>query len=252
MTMKNTAPAAFRQSHAFTMVEVLMATTIGALVLCGAGAFLITSLKIYSADFNRLNVNNDLRSFTLRMETDAAFANIFYIYDPATNGAIPNTNTKSSVSAGQSGDLVLLVTVLTANNGSTTVDRIVAYSHNSVGTTNAPNDTGPLYRWDSGPGLGVAGTTGPDKLYNVNVAPGLNAVIAAGRQFMPTATVVGVAQNSAAFPAAAHPNLFYYLCNPATSTGNGAFMVQSQIKEQQNNQTVLAIDTYNFTIWPRS
>jgi hypothetical protein len=247
MTMKNTTHAAFRQSRAITLVEVLVTVAIATMVLMGVGVFLFSGLKSYNSDFNRLNVNNDLRRFTLSMETDAAFANTFYIYDQATNGApaLNGLGVDNYVTPGESGDLVLLVSILTSTTGATTVNQIVAYYHNG-----AVANTGPIYRYSTGTGLGAAGTTPIYTLYNNFVAAPLNAIIAAQQQFMPTATVVGVAQNSAGSPPAAHPNLFYYLWRPGT--GNGAFMVQSQIKEQQNNQTVLAIDTYNFTIWPRS
>jgi type II secretory pathway pseudopilin PulG len=253
MTMKNTASATLRKSGAFTLVEVMVALTICTFVVAAAATFFIESLKIYNGDYNRLNVNNDLRTFTLSMETDAAFANAFYIYDTGTNGA-PALNAQDVddyVSPGESGDLVLLVNTSTDNTGTTTVNQVIAYYH--PGTT-ANNDTSPMYRYASPNNLGIAGITPIYALYNNVIKTPLLAMVAANQIYLPTATVIGTAVNNVVagngITASAHPNLFYYLWRPGT--GNGAFMVLSKIQEQMNNQTVLAIDTYNFTIWPRS
>jgi hypothetical protein len=245
MTRKNRTPAAFRQSRAFTLVEVMIAATICTWAVAAAGILMVSATKSYNSDYNRLGVNDDLRRFTTSMETDAAFANTFYIYDTATNGAVPTAAPDNYVSPGEGGDLVLLVSILTATNGATTVDKIVAYEHADNGA-----NTGPVYRYSTGSGLGVPGITPIYTLYHTYIEGPLNNAIAVNQIFMPTATVAGMAQNSAGSPPAAHNNLFYFLWRPGT--GNGAFMVQSQVKEQQNNQSVLAIDTYNFTIWPRS
>ena len=251
MTMKNPTPAAFRQARAFTIVETMLSVSIGLIVILGILVFTLSLWKTFYSDFNRLNINDDLRRFTETMETDAAFANTFYIYDinvvtnTGTFGPIPTTGTTDNfLTPGQSGDLVLLVSILTATSGTTTVDQIIAYYHDG---TNA--STGPMYRYSTGKGLGIAGTTNIYKLYHNNIETPLRNMITNKQIFMPSARVVGVATNSFG-TAATHPNLFYFLWRPGT--GNGAFKVQSQIKEQQNSQTVLAIDTYNFTIWPRS
>jgi Tfp pilus assembly protein PilW len=262
-TMKTKTPSIFRQARAMTLVELLIAMVITAFVVTCAATMLMQCLKMYDRDVNRLSTNFDMRKFTLGMETDAAFANHFYIYDIDTNG-IPSSSPAAGipVTQGQSGDLLLLVTTATALNGSTTVSRVVAYCRGNPGvkSTTTTNTTAlPVYRYDTqtttGPlvSLNVLGTTLTEALYsnaipalgNTSIEAKLKAVVNAPQPFLPTATLIGTATDN---PAAGqkHTNLFYYLPTGA------AFMVQSQIMEQQNNQTVLSIDTYNMTMWPRS
>jgi hypothetical protein len=232
----------------------MVALTICTFVVAAAATYFIECLKIYNGDFNRLNVNNDLRRFTIGLETDAAFANAFYIYDTGSPNGAPALNAQgvdNYVSPGESGDLVLLVNTSTDNTGTTTVNQVIAYYHPG---TAGNNDTSPMYRYATANNLGIAGITPICTIYNNVISGPLLTMVAANQTYMPTAKVIGTATNNVVpgngITASAHPNLFYYLWRPGT--GNGAFMVLSKIQEQMNNQTVLAIDTYNFTIWPRS
>jgi Tfp pilus assembly protein PilW len=239
------------------LVEVLLALFITGFVLAGAIAFFVDGWKTYYKDEMRLTVNADLRKFTTAMETDAAFANNFYIYDLDTNPVAAGGN--SYVTPCESGDLVLLVNFSTAAaTGVTTFTRIVAYYRT---ITDAVNNAGPVYRYDTAEnpayalangGIAALGTTSIDSLY-INYIK--DNIVKSNHLFLPTATVIGKAINTPPAlgqPAAPynHANLFYYLSAP--STGSGDFMVLSAVQEYENNQTVLAIDTYNFTVWPRS
>jgi hypothetical protein len=64
--------------------------------------------------------------------------------------------------------------------------------------------------------------------------------------FMPT--VVGTATNTDG-STQAHENLFFYLTSG--SSGTGAFMVQSQVQEHQDNGSAPNLRTYSFALWPR-
>jgi hypothetical protein len=254
MLKQSTISRGFRNNKAFTLVELLLASTITVMVVAAAGTILIFGTKIYYTDANQLSTNYDMHKLMLAMETDAAFANEFYIYDVDTNGipAVSVQGVDNKVSTGQSGDLLLLMT--TQTNPATavvTITNIVAYCRgNPAGNNGAGGGPLHIYRYATGT-ISAAGTLLPAQLYANYIQGNFNL----NQPFLPTATVVGTATDNpppkAPEALQAHTNLFYNLGGGAVGT-TGAFMLLSQIYEQQNGATVLSIDTYNLTMWPRS
>lgn len=258
MKTPTTLHRGFRDNRAFTLIELMMAATIVVMVATAAGVLLIVSTKVYSTDANQLATNYDIHKLTLEMETDAAFANEFYIYDVDTNGTPDNSPTP--VTQGQSGDLLLLMTTQTATTGAITITRIIAYCRGTPATQTGSPTAGvappassplPIYRYDSGT-ISEPSTDSIITRYDTYIKTPLTNIIALKQQFLPTGKVVGTATDNP-LPTAGqtHTNLFYNL-GGGSAGSTGAFMVLSQIYEQQNNATVLSIDTYNLTMWPRS
>jgi len=75
-------------ARAFTLAEVLIATTLLGLVVVGAIALTRQVLYVYYYDTGRVLVNKDIRSFTQHMDTDAAYANYFLIFPNFTTRAV--------------------------------------------------------------------------------------------------------------------------------------------------------------------
>ncbi|HWZ95806.1 MAG TPA: prepilin-type N-terminal cleavage/methylation domain-containing protein [Opitutaceae bacterium] len=264
--MKNISkPAAFTKLRGFTLVELMIAATLTGLVLTAILTITITCLKIYNNNANKLTVDKDMRKYTMYFENDAAYSNTFYIYDTVANGAPAldtTTSTDNYINPGQAGDLLLLITTATNPDGSTDVKRVIAYYHV---VTDATTNSGPVYRLDTqgdnasaanpSPDFGAPGTTPVYQLYTTYTKKGfyqgqtlqtvMKNLTTTNNAFMPS--VVG----NAAYDGTNTPTrLFYYLVKATTS--KGAFMVQSQIRETQQNGDPYCIDTYNLTMWPRS
>src|SRR5476651_572032 len=100
-----------KPGRGFTLVEILVATTIIGLASVGMIAFLSQGLKMYYADRARLMINRDIRSFTSKMDSDAVTANFFCIYqDFNTRTTISGGSTvDGSLVDGQVGDFLVLV-----------------------------------------------------------------------------------------------------------------------------------------------
>ncbi|HTQ30338.1 MAG TPA: prepilin-type N-terminal cleavage/methylation domain-containing protein [Opitutaceae bacterium] len=238
------------RAPAFTLVELLVAMTIIGFAVAGAIAITIQGLKIYYTDTNRLSVNKDMRKFTQAMFTDAAFSNDFYIYDPATNGAIPTSGNDNYVSSGKSGDDLLLVTTSTNSaTGAITVTKLIAYYRT---VTNTTNNSGPIYRIEvdspqDGSGTTPApGNTAIYALWNANIKP----LIAGHTATFITSAIGTASYNTSPASSPSHLNVFY--------NANAFIMVRCQIQEQgynggttANTNQIKAIDTYNLSIWPR-
>ncbi|MGA3008451.1 MAG: prepilin-type N-terminal cleavage/methylation domain-containing protein [Opitutaceae bacterium] len=256
MTTPTTTPAVRNKARGFTLVELLVAATIGAFATTAAIAFTLQGLKIYAANVNQLSVNKDLRKLTLNLQNDAAFATNFYIYDTATNG---DPTTDNNIVPEQSGNLLLLVSTTTSyvntaptgsnNIGASFVSRVVAYY--------SPVDSGPVYRIDSGIIQNTTANPAPSAatsavdLYTTYIKPNLST----GASLI--TSMSGVAENTLVDPTTqkvtpqAHKNLFFYLGPSGTPAGTGAFMVESTVQEQQDLATAANVQAYNLTLWPR-
>jgi prepilin-type N-terminal cleavage/methylation domain-containing protein len=118
----NTTPRSRRS--AFTLVEIMVATTIFGLISAGVIGVFIQSLSIYAYDTGKLLVNRDLRKFTGEMSENATYANYFRIFpsyanlsrtvDTLVNPSDPDQGfttaiTDTSLTDGNSGDCLVLV-----------------------------------------------------------------------------------------------------------------------------------------------
>lgn len=108
----------------FTLVEMLIATSVMAIVSVGMLRVFVQALNVYSYDTGKLLVNKDIRKFTAEMTENATYSNYFRIFPSHTNltrtvdtyivptdpdegyvQAIADT----TVNTGESGDCLVLV-----------------------------------------------------------------------------------------------------------------------------------------------
>lgn len=110
--------------RAFTLVEILIATTILGLTVLGMLKVLVQALSIYYYEVGKIQVNHDIRKFTADMTETATYANYFKVFpayssisrnvDVLVNALDPDQGyttaiTDNTIAAGGSGDCVVLV-----------------------------------------------------------------------------------------------------------------------------------------------
>lgn len=141
--------------RAFTLVEMLVAVTIMALVTGGILKIYLQVLSIYRYDTAKIQINHDIRTFTASLTEDATYANYFRIFPSYTNltravDTLNNPNdpdqgfttlmTDASVNDGQSGDCLVLVYKDTHDD--TLINRLIIYFRSPDPVTNI----GPVRR----------------------------------------------------------------------------------------------------------
>lgn len=129
-----------RRSAGFTLVEILITTTVMGLVTLGILRVFVQALSIYHYDVGKLLVNKDMRTFTTEMSENATYANYFRIFPSHTN-LTRSVNTlinpadpdqgyttaivDTSLNDGTSGDCLVLVYKDPANDR--LISRILVY-----------------------------------------------------------------------------------------------------------------------------
>ena len=68
-----------------TLVELMVAASIGFTTMTIGLRFVIQTLKTYQYETGKLLINRDIRKFTSQMIDDATYANSFKIYDQISN-----------------------------------------------------------------------------------------------------------------------------------------------------------------------
>ena len=68
-----------RRSRAFTLIEVLIATTIMSIMVVAIFSLFINMMKSYKYNTFRLSINKDVRTFTNELSDTATYANYFII-----------------------------------------------------------------------------------------------------------------------------------------------------------------------------
>jgi Tfp pilus assembly protein PilW len=231
-------------TKAFTVVEVMIATTICLLVVTSAIAITLQFLKTYQYEENRLTMNHDIRHFTEQMTDDAAHANCFYIYP--NFGSVTVGGADTAINAGAEGDyLVLVTTGYNQVTGATTVTKVVGYYRNIY---NAGSNYGTVYRYSfdyGSPGLpwvtpfctwlASTGNIVPSILGTSQTPSPAIAATSTHKLFEPT--VIGD-------PTQGVTGQLFYNFN---ITG---VMVKAEVQDQSNPNQVKVIDTYNLTIAP--
>lgn len=146
--------------QAFTLVEIMVATTIAGLAVVGTTRFFIMAPNTYSYETGKLLVNRDIRTFTAEMTENATYANYLRIYpsysnltrtvSTLVNALDPDLGyttaiTGNSVNDGVSGDCLVLVYKDAANDRK--IARLIIYFR-SPDNPNDANSTGPVRRID--------------------------------------------------------------------------------------------------------
>jgi prepilin-type N-terminal cleavage/methylation domain-containing protein len=223
------------RSPGFTLVELMVSVTILGFVVLGVLQFTIAAENILDFDEGRIAINNDIRSFTQAMTTNAVYANYFLIYPNfATRSTTTGTGTTSvtldaSVNDGQSGDFLVLATANTdPTTGLLTVSQLVGY-----------------YRDPAAPG--VATSTGPVRTFTITLSPAVN----------PSVTPIYSLLNTYVPTSTAHTNPIVLQLAQGLSNGtlfydfyDRSIIINGQVIEP-GNQFQQAVNTYDFTVSPR-
>ncbi len=151
-------PTRRRRTRGFTLVEMLIATTIMGLVSVGILRVFVLALNVYHYDTGKILVNKDIRKFTGELTENATAANYFRIFpsysnlsrtvDTYINASDPDQGfttalTDTSVNDGQSGDCLVLVYKDSVDDRK--ISRLIAYFRSPTDPTSATS-TGPVRR----------------------------------------------------------------------------------------------------------
>lgn len=151
-------PRRSRRRRAFTLVEMLVATSVMAIVSVGLIRILIQVLNVYYYDTGKILVNKDIRKFTSEMTENATYANYFRIFpsysnlsrtiDTYVNASDPDQGfttaiADTSVNDGLSGDCLVLVYKDATDDRK--IARLIAYFRAPTDPTD-PTSTGPVRR----------------------------------------------------------------------------------------------------------
>lgn len=251
-----------RRRRGFTMVEILIATTIFGLVAAGLVGVFIQALSVYYYDIGKLMVNKDMRRFTQEMSENATYANYFRVFpsynnlsrtvDTLINPSDPDQGfttaiTDTSLNDGLSGDCLVLVYKDPADDRK--ISRLIIYFR--VPGSSTPN-----------PSVGVRVTNkGAVRKLDLAITPSSTLPV---YQLIPEISnpsiypivleEVGVTSPPlvAAVPATSPPTyqpwgLFYNFYDRSIILKGELIHTGSQINAKNRSAT----NTYNFTISPR-
>lgn len=154
--MQSSRTSVRARRRGFTLVEILVATTIFGLVTLGILRVFIQALNIYYYDTGKILVNKDIRKFTSDMTENATYSNYFRIYPAYTNltrsitgyadpsdpdAGFTTALADTSVSDGQSGDCLALV--FKSPTDDTKIAQIIVY-YRAPTNPSDPTSTGPV------------------------------------------------------------------------------------------------------------
>lgn len=147
-----------KRPRGFTLIEILVATTLLGIVSAGMLRVTIQAANTYSYDTGKILVNKDIRKFTTEMTENATYANFFMIFPAYTSisrvdDTLINENDSdqgfttaiadNTVQDGQSGDCLVLVYKDAADDRK--IAKIIAYFRSPTNPSDV-NSTGPVRR----------------------------------------------------------------------------------------------------------
>jgi prepilin-type N-terminal cleavage/methylation domain-containing protein len=264
-----------------TLVEILIAMSIGLVVSAATLVVLLQVLKMYQYETGKLLVNRDIRRFTTQMVDDATYANYFLIFDQRSNlsrsgytlASGGSANPVSSTYYGYTADLALTepddpVTTTgpgTANVQSGLTGDVVVFVYHVNGDNTKINQLIIYYRPIATP---AGGTTGTNSATASARTTALKRVVVnitdATAQSRSIWKLLPDLANVPATASAKNLDVFSYVDgqagDAATSTNrinkmfynlnNTSVLVRGRIYENYTAQRLVK-STYNFTVTPR-
>jgi len=221
----------------YTLVEIMVATTILGVVTLGIVTFLFQGSKIYYRDRAALIINRDIRTLTSALDTDAVTSNFFRVYADFSS-RVNSSSADAAVRSGEIGDMVVFVFTdpSTTNNGANFVNRLVGYYRE---VTNTSLNTGPVHRFD---------VTVSPSVQTDNIGALLNTKVTGAAATYPIVTQIAQGNSSNTDgTSTAVTKLFY-------NYKNHSAMIAAQISESLNEvqlSTSQMGNTYNFSVSPR-
>ncbi|MCX6952103.1 MAG: prepilin-type N-terminal cleavage/methylation domain-containing protein [Verrucomicrobia bacterium] len=216
-----------RPARGFTLVEILVATTIMGIMVTAVLGLFINMMKSYKYNTFRLSINRDVRTFTNELTDTATYANYYIILaDFVTRTTGPaGSEVLAYMADGESGDCVLLV--FKDDTDDAKIARIVGYYHDPDA-----DGMGPVRKFDLRFSPTVTGTSLWTLLPSTSTLHTNADIISAGTIGRATGTSTS-------------GRLFYNFFNRSV-------MVKGQINYISNDGlTRRAVSTYNFTVSPR-
>jgi len=216
-----------RRARGFTLVEILVATTIMGIMVTAILGLFLNLMKSYKYNTFRLSINRDVRTFTNELTDTATYANYYIILaDFVTRTTGPSgSEVLAYMADGESGDCVLLV--FKDDTDDSKISRIVGYYHDPDA-----DGMGPVRKFDLRFSPTVTGTSLWTLLPATSTLHTNNDIISAGTIGRATGTSTS-------------GRLFYNFFNRSV-------MVKGQINYISNDGlTRRAVSTYNFTVSPR-
>ncbi len=258
-----------------TLVEIMIASSIAAIVMTVALRFVIQTLKSYQYETGKLMINRDIRKFTAQMMDDGTYANSFMLFDQASNLSRTSPTLAASGSPGSAtygGYTTDLVTtdpadpVSSTSPGTSKVESgmpgdVLVFIYNVAGDNSKISQLIIYYRWISTSAGGTNGT---------NDTTVTNRTVALKRWVVPIASAQQSAGIMKLLPVitATSPSttLFPYVdgqANDVVPTGsvnrtnklfynsnNNSVLIRGRIYENYTAQRLIK-STYTFTITPR-
>lgn len=229
----------FTSRRGFTLSEVLVTTTIAALVMGATAVFFKQQLNIYHFDMGKNRVNRDIRAFTSELTDNATYANGFLVFPnfntrsytenvTKEDGTTVVTTNPAIMSRGLSGDMLVLYFSDPDNDDAVT--RLVGYYRAPIDpTVTDPEDERAL---------------GPVRKFDITINPPSDAPI---YTLLPnTSTYATNGEVIELSKGLANGKLFYHI--------GKCIMVNGQIIHKGglgDTRYKRATNTYNFTISPR-
>jgi len=225
-----------REQNGFTLTEVIMVMTVMGFVLVGVGQMLLDTARTSFITSEKLDINADVRQFTLEMAENARAANHFFIYESFSLGS--RNGPDDRIRDGGSGDLLVLVfqEPWPNLNSPEHYTRIVGYFRDA--DQGNPASEGPVKRFEKrfhDPSLTVlpAWSSGPYASAVTHTIEDMISGLSFGGNYM---TLVQLSRGLS------DGQLFYnYL--------DRSIMIKAQIIH--GNVAKRITDTYNYTISPR-
>ena len=214
-------------ARGFSLVEVLIATTILSIMLVAILGLFLNLMASYKYNTFRLSINKDVRTFTDEFTDTATYANYYVIladFSTRTTGAT-GSEVLAWMADGESGDCVVFVFKDATDD--TMIKRIVGYYHDPDAS-----GLGPVRKFETIFSPTVAGTSLWTLLPATSTLHTNPDIISAGTIGKATGTSTS-------------GRLFYNFFNRSV-------MVKGQITYTSNDGfTRRAVSTYNFTVSPR-
>lgn len=228
--LRSQTPGAWRRSirhRAFSVVEILVATTILGIAMTAIMGLFINMMKSYNYNTFRLSINRDVRTFTNELTDTATYANYFVILsDFVTRTTGPSGGeVLASMADGESGDCLVLVFKDVTDD--TKISRMIAYYHDPDA-----DGFGPIRKFDTTFSPSTSTTSIWTLMPSTSTLHTNNDIISAG--------IIGKATGTST-----SGKLFYNFFNRS-------IMVKGQINYiSTDGLTRRAVSTYNFTVSPR-
>jgi prepilin-type N-terminal cleavage/methylation domain-containing protein len=208
--------------RAFTLIELIVSLSLMGFVSIGIYQFILNSGQVLFISTEKLEINADIRAFTLEMNEFARAANHFFIY-PSFNSADRN-DVADRQRDGMTGDFLLLVFQEPyPNQGDPEhITRLIGYFRMAE-----EGNEGPVYKFD----VRYPQTAYPSTL--TNTPESLIANLTPDMQYQ---RVIELSRGLA------NQQLFYNFYDRS-------IMIKAEIIH--GNEAKRVTDTYNFTVSPR-